>query len=127
MKYALVCIIIIALVLRLVNINQSLWLDEGINAVFAGNLSFRQLIFDYPLGDFHPPLYHVILKVFILIFGNSEFFLRLPSVLFGTMTVFVTYLIGKSLFDVRTGLIGALLLSTSPLGIYYSQEARMYS
>ena len=123
----IIIILIVSLILRLISINQSLWLDEAINVNNAANLDFKTLIFKYSLGDFHPPLYHAILKTWILIFGNSEIAVRLPSVIFGVVTVYVTYLIGKKLFEEKTALIAATLLATAPLHIYYSQEARMYS
>lgn len=120
-------ILLIALTLRLVAINQSLWLDEGINVIFASKLPFKELILNYSLGDFHPPLYHVVLKTFIAIFGASELPARGPSVILGTLTVYIIYLIGKKLYDQKTGLIAATLMATAPLHIYYSQEARMYA
>lgn len=127
-KYALLFVILtVSLVLRLIAINQSLWLDEAINISNAANLDFKTLILKYTLGDFHPPLYHLVLKSWILIFGNSEISTRLPSVIFGVVTVYIVYLIGKKLFEEKTALIAATLLATSPLHIYYSQEARMYS
>lgn len=119
-------IVIIAVTLRLINLNQSLWLDEGINAIFAQKLTYKDLIFKYPLGDFHPPLYHLVLKFITSIVGNSEIALRVPSVIFGVLTIVVTYLIAKKLYDVKTALTAAILIATSPLHVYYSQEARMY-
>src|SRR3972149_8754481 len=119
-------ILLIALVIRFISLNQSLWLDEAINVNAARALEFKSLFFDYSLSDFHPPLYHLILRGWILLFGSSEISVRLPSVILGVATVFITYLIGKKLFENKTALIGATLLATSPLHIYYSQEARMY-
>jgi len=119
-------VLLIALVIRFISLNQSLWLDEGINVNVARALNFKSLFFDYSLSDFHPPLYHLILREWILLFGSSEISVRLPSVILGVATVFITYLIGKKLFENKTALIGATLLATSPLHIYYSQEARMY-
>ncbi|OGE00028.1 hypothetical protein A3J17_02795 [Candidatus Curtissbacteria bacterium RIFCSPLOWO2_02_FULL_40_11] len=119
-------ILFIALLLRLININQSLWLDEAINLNNVNALSFGDLIFKYSLSDFHPPLYHIILKGWSLIVPLSEFFARFLSVIFAVATVYVTYLIAKKLYEEKTALIVALLLTTAPLHIYYSQEARMY-
>ena len=120
-------ILTIALVLRFVVINQSLWLDEAINVNNAAILDFKSLILNYSLSDFHPPLYHLILRAWILFVGSSEVAVRIPSIIFGVATVYVTYLLGKKLFEEKTALIAATLLATSPLAIYYSQEARMYS
>ena len=119
-------ILTLAFLLRLITINQSLWLDEAININVTKFLSYKSLVLNYSLGDFHPPLYHLILKSWILLFGSSEISARLISVILGVATVFVTYLIAKKLFEKKTALIAATLLATAPLHIYYSQEARMY-
>jgi uncharacterized membrane protein len=78
------------------------------------------------LGDFHPPLFHILLRGWILLFGSSEISVRIPSVILGVATVYITYLIGRKLFENKTALVAATLLATAPLHIYYSQEARMY-
>src|SRR3990167_1478082 len=114
------------LILRLFRLNQSLWLDEAINVTFVKNLDLKSLIFEYSMGDFHPPLYHIFMRGWILLFGSSEIAIRLPSVILGLATVYVTYLIARKLFEEKTALISATLIATSPLHIYYSQEARMY-
>src|SRR3989344_3774853 len=123
----IIVILIASAILRLVSINQSLWLDEAININNATSLDFKTLILNYSLGDFHPPLYHVVIKSWILLFGNSEIAVRIPSVIFGVITVYFTYQIAKKLFEEKTALIAATLIGTAPLSIYYSQEARMYS
>lgn len=119
-------ILFVGLVLRLINLNQSLWLDEAINAVFVRSLNVKDLVFNYSLSDFHPPLYHILMRGWVLTFGSSEIALRMPSVILGVASIYVLYKIGKALFDEKTGLIAGTLLSVAPLHIYYSQEARMY-
>lgn len=118
---------VIALILRLINLNQSLWLDEAINVNNVASLNLKSLVLDYSLHDFHPPLYHILLRGWILLFGSSEIAVRIPSIILGVITVYLTYLIGKKLFEEKTALIGATLIATAPLHIYYSQEARMYA
>lgn len=119
-------ITLLALFLRLINLNQSLWLDEAIEVVNASSHSIKYLYAGYSIGDFHPPLYHLILRLWYYLFPSSELFSRLPSLILGVGTVYLIYLIGRKLYDEKTGLIAALLLATAPLHIYYSQEARMY-
>jgi len=116
----------LALILRLVILNQSLWLDEAIGAVVAKTLSFRSILLKFPLSDNHPPLYYLILKAWTFIFGFSEVSLRLPSVIFGILTILFVYKIAKKFTKINP-IIPTILLATSPLHIYYSQEARMYS
>src|SRR3989344_1036722 len=120
-------ILVVATILRIIILNQSLWLDESINVLAAQDLGFWNFVTGYPIGDFHPPLYFALLWVWGHIFGFSEISVRMPSVILGVTTVFITYLIGKELFSKKVGLISALLLSLGPLHVYYSQEARMYS
>lgn len=120
-------ILTLALILRLINLNQSLWWDEAINVVYAKSSSFWHFVTAYPIGDFHPPGYFAILWLWGNTFGFSEISVRLPSVIFAVLTVFLTFLIGKELFSKKTGLLAALFLCFAPLHIYYSQEARMYS
>ncbi len=120
-------ILLLALCLRLIALNQSLWLDEAISANAARQLDFWQYVTSYPIGDFHPPGYFAILWIWSHVFGFGEIALRMPSVIFGSLTVFLTYLLGKDLFNRRVGLLSSLFLAIGPLHIYYSQEARMYS
>ncbi len=115
-----------AVALRLISINQSLWLDEATTAL-AAKMPLTDLFIKFLPGDFHPPFYYLLMHFWIKIFGYSEISLRIPSVIFGVATIYVVYLISKKLFDKKTGLISAILLATSGLSIYYSQEARMYS
>lgn len=123
-----VLVLFIALLLRLVAVNQSLWLDEAIGAETVKNFTYRGILTDFLTSDNHPPLYYLDLKSWTEVIGYSELALRLPSVIYGVLTVLLTYLIGKSVFKSRNlALISALLLTTSQLHIYYSQEARMYS
>src|SRR5258706_1871352 len=112
-------------VLRLISINQSLWLDEATTALVA-RMSVHDIFTKFLPGDFHPPLYYLILKFWASTFGFSEITLRVPSIIFGLGTIYLTYLIAKKIFDQTVGLISSLLVSTSGLFIYYSQEARMY-
>ncbi len=123
-------IILVALVgflVRLINLNQSLWLDEAIETLAVKNHSFFTLLTSYVQGDFHPPLYHFILKFWTDIFGYSEITVRFPSVIFSVLTIFFVYKIGCKLANAKVGIIAALFFALNPLAIYYAQEARMYS
>lgn len=119
-------ILVLALFLRLINLNQSLWWDEAINVVYAKSNDFWWFISKYPIGDFHPPGWFAILWIWGHIFGFSEIAVRLPSVFFGVATVWLTYLLGKELFNRKAGLLASVFLAIAPLHVYYSQESRMY-
>lgn len=123
----IILVLLLALGIRLINLNQSLWLDEAISVVAAQSNSYIGLISTFSRGDFHPPFYYLILKLWGSVFGFSEISVRFPSVIFGVITIVFTYLITKKLYNKKIGLIAAILLAVNPLAVYYSQEARMYS
>jgi mannosyltransferase len=123
---AIILILVLALVLRLINLNQSLWLDEAVQAITAKE-SFLY-IFGEILGDFHPPLFHFLMHFWVRLFGTSEISLRMPSVLFGVGTVYLVYLLARQIAGSKIkGLLSAAFMASAPFHIYYSQEARMYS
>jgi mannosyltransferase len=57
----------------------------------------------------------------------DEFGLRLLPAIFGGLAIPVFYLTGRRLIGNRSALLGTLLLTLSPLHIYYSQFARYWS
>lgn len=123
----IILILILGFLIRLVNLNQSLWLDEAIEILAVKNNSYIELIKTYSIGDFHPPLYHFVLKFWDSFFGYSEIASRIPSVVFGVLTIFFVYKIGQQLAGKKVAILSAIFLALNPLAIYYSQEARMYS
>jgi uncharacterized membrane protein len=77
-------------------------------------------------SDNNPPLYYWILYLWTYLFGYSEFSLRFISLLTGSLSIPLIFLLGKRIFNPTVGLIAALILATSSYQIYYSQEARAY-
>src|SRR5260221_14271890 len=93
--------LILALGLRLASINQSLWLDEATSALTT-KMSFADFFGKFMPGDFHPPLYYILLRAWAAVFGSSEIALRSLSILFGVATIYVVYLIGKEFASKQT-------------------------
>ena len=71
----------------------------------------------------HGPLYFRLLHLWAN-WGTSEFALRALSIIFGAITVGLTYLMGLRFCNRRVAWIAATLLATSPFLIWYSQEVR---
>jgi len=114
--------IIIGFILRLVNLNQSFWLDEAAQVIESSRSFSKQFQIT---SDFHPPLYHIILH-FWMYLGNSEIWIRSLSVLLGTGCIYLIYKIGSYFGKEKVGILSALFLALSPYHIWYSQEARPY-
>ena len=55
------------------------------------------------------------------IFGANMFGIRFLSVLFGSLTIILVYLLGKELFNEKTGLIASFIFMISPFQILHMQ------
>src|SRR5215207_2192901 len=99
-RYALPLILLLALVLRLVNLGErNLWYDEAFAILFAGkglNAMLYGTLTPVAGGaaDIHPLLYYVTLDGWISVFGTSAFAARFLSVGFGVATVGMMDLLG---------------------------------
>ncbi len=58
-----------------------------------------------------------------LFFGYSEWSMRLPACIMGTLSIGVIALMGRRLFDWRTGLFTAFVYACMPLNIRWGQNA----
>jgi uncharacterized membrane protein len=75
----------------------------------------------------HTPLYFYFMHYWIRWFGTSEAAVRFPSAVFGIVSVFIIFLLGRELFNPFVGLFSAALLGLMPEQIYQSTNGRMYS
>ncbi|MBN1219018.1 MAG: glycosyltransferase family 39 protein [Anaerolineae bacterium] len=137
-RWWLLVIIFIAFALRLTCLGeQSLWYDEGITWLLA-QMSLPELI-QWTAADIQPPLYYLLSWGTGRIFGNSEWVLRFPSACFNLLTIPLLYLLARRLFPSTSRpktvlflhssapFLITILFALSPLMVYYSQEARMYT
>ncbi len=120
-------ILLFSFALRLISLNQSLWLDEAISVLAVRGHDLAYIWSHFFAVDVHPPGFYLLLWLTGNLFGWSEIIIRLPSVLLAIGTIYLTFKIGQLLFSKPVGLIAALLLAVNPLDLYYSEEARMYS
>ncbi len=123
--FPLFLILLLATLLRFYNLaGQSLWSDEG-NSIALARHSFSEIA-QRTAFDIHPPLYYWLLKLWTILFDDSEIALRSLSALLGVGLVYLIWWLGQRLFNQRVGLIAAFIAALSPFQVYYAQEARMY-
>jgi uncharacterized membrane protein len=103
---------------------KPLWLDEA-STYFMTNQANVIDVWTAAFNDHHAPLHFIVIWV-VKLFGENEFWLRLPSAIAGAMTILVVFLLAKELANDEAGLIAAALIAVSPYHVLYSQEARMY-
>jgi mannosyltransferase len=102
-----------------------LWIDEGLSVGVASKPLGR--LHEVLRGDGAPPLYYVLLKGWMAVFGRSEVALHALSLVFGLAMIPAALWAGWSLFGRRAGWICAVLTATNPLLSAFSFEARSYS
>jgi uncharacterized membrane protein len=105
--------------------SEALWLDEAVT-YRIGSLDLVSEVWDNAIRDRHPPLHFLIIHL-VTIFSSTEFALRLPSAIFGILTIPALYLLAQTMFGKKEALLSAFILSISTFHIYYSQESRMYA
>ncbi|MBU2649729.1 MAG: glycosyltransferase family 39 protein, partial [Bacteroidetes bacterium] len=65
----------------------------------------------------HPPMVGWFIRIFSFnLLFQEEFFLRLASILAGTLNTYLVYRIGREMFSRRAGLISAFLYTSSLYG-----------
>ena len=128
--WLLTLILLFAALLRIYNLTQqSLWLDEG----FTYYVNAQADMFPAIKANTQPPLYHVLLRLWTLVAGDSivalRFFSTLPSILTVAVVFQLARLLVKDRSQAAVAAIGALsmfLLALSDPDIFLAQETRSY-
>jgi mannosyltransferase len=126
-------VFVLALLPRLYRLDaQSLWLDEGSSWALASR-PWPQLLLELFQPSAAYPLYHLLLKAWIAVAGDSEWALRLPSAVAGALAAALLVPAARELArllhadGLRLPLAAALLGSLAPFALWYSQEAKVYA
>jgi len=104
---------------------SSIWFDEAFGA-YLTRFNFLDIA-RYTATDVHPPLYYWLLKLWTMVFGNTELAFRSMSVFFGVIAIIFGYLLVKRLFNSKIARVSLLFMILAPMVVRYSQEARMYT
>jgi 4-amino-4-deoxy-L-arabinose transferase-like glycosyltransferase len=116
--------------LRLRGLDQSLWTDEFLTlGNVDGSISdvFHRLVSNRGTNsENNPPLYFVLAWASHQL-GDSPSLIRLPSLVFGTATIPLAYLLGARTVGRAPGAIAAAFVAFSPFAVYYSDEGRAYA
>ncbi len=119
-----VAVMVAALVLRFWT-RSDLWLDEALTVNIA-RLPLHQIP-SFLRRDGAPPLFYVLLHVWMGWFGTSDVAVRSLSGVLGVVTVPLAWVAGNRLGGRHAGWAAMLLVASSPFATRYDTEARMYS
>ena len=113
----IIVILLLALLIRLFAINQTYYEDEFLlNYLTQADTPH----FIETKGGEHPPLGFVIFKLTHLILGGDSAISRLVSLLFGLLSILVTYYFTKKYWNEKAALFSAILMAFSYHAIYLS-------
>jgi hypothetical protein len=114
-----------SLAFRTTAIHARYWIDEGLSVGIASHP-----LLDIPgvlRQDGSPPLYYLVLSLWMHVFGFGEADTHALSIVFATAMVPAVFLAARATFGRRAAWIGALLAALNPFLTYYAQETRMYA
>ncbi len=125
---ALALICLVCVLLRFWNLTEScLWFDE-IFSVHAAKHAWRDLFWFVAQDLIHPPLFYVLLKIWITLGGESLFWLRFFPVFFSIIALVPFYFLCRQLkLNYSTISLAFAFLAANGALIKYAQEVRMYS
>jgi len=119
-------LMLVALVMRLGNLDLPLGHDEAYTYNAFASRSIWHIVSDY-----HLPNNHVLLSILIhfttRLLGGHVWAIRLPTILSGILMVPATFWFAKRLYSLETAFLGATLVAVFPVLIKYSVYARGYT
>ena len=118
-------LVALSLMLRDADLDAGYWVDEGLSVGIAD----RPLL-DIPgilRQDGSPPLYYMLLKLWMGLAGSGERATHTLSLLFALAAVPVAFWGAGLVFGRRAAWTAAVLMTFNPYLSQYAQETRMYS
>ncbi|MGI8428759.1 MAG: glycosyltransferase family 39 protein [Solirubrobacteraceae bacterium] len=122
---ALLVLMAVSAFMRTRYISGQFWMDEGLTVgISSHSLAAIPGVLRH---DGSPPLFYLLLHVWMSVFGSGESATHALSLVFGLASIPVAMWAGWSLFGRRAGLMAAVLFAFSSFLTEYSQETRMYA
>jgi len=104
----------------------SVWIDESATLLLVGPHSVGEIL-SFTSWDAHPPLWYLVLKPWLAIFGANPLAARSQSAIFMLAAFGVWYHFVKVRFSRPTALLALALLVTNPMLLHQAIEGRMYA
>ena len=124
--WALLAILVVALILRVFKLNAGLWYDEIITLTQFIRLPAGELFTTYGSLNNHL-LYTWLAKAGVSIFGEMPWIMRLPALVFGVASIWAVWRLIKETGSGHVALVTAALLAVSYHHVWFSQNARGYT
>lgn len=107
--------------------NRSMRLEEASIALNLVNKSFLELAGPLDPAQFAPLGFLWLERLAVILFGGSEYSLRLFPLLVSIISILLFYKVSSYFLDKTSTLLALFIFSISNVLIYYSSEAKQYS
>ncbi|MHB1390273.1 MAG: glycosyltransferase family 39 protein [Thermoleophilia bacterium] len=121
----LAAILALATVVRLYALGRNSFYFDELYTMQVNSLPLGEMVKEAIAGA-HPPLYHLLGRVWFSIW-QGEVWARMLSAWLGVLAVYLTFLTGRELLSRRAGLWAALFMALSPLMVMHSRATTFYS
>lgn len=129
-KIFIIILFLYAAFFRVSLVNHPFWVDEFSSAIQARLLNTYGILGYFLQTDYYAEpnniLSHLLIAFSFNFFGEHEWSARLPFMIIGSVVPLAVFLLGKTLFNTRTGVVAALLSTTSYFMITWPRQARGY-
>ena len=117
-------LVLLSLFVRSRQLHAGFWIDEGISVGIAHEhwTSIPHLL----RQDGSPPLYYMLLGIWVRLFGDSEAATHTLSLVFGLACVPLAFFATRAVFGRTAALAATVITALDPFLTYYAQETRMY-
>ena len=116
-------------ILLIISLSVRIYLSFFTYVIRNDSVAFMQNAKFFAGGDFlsglrhdYHPLYSFLMAVMYKVIPDMEISGTIVSVLFGTLTVIVFYLIGKSVFDRKISFVSSVILALHPYAVRFSVD-----
>lgn len=120
-------IVLLALVLRIVKLDEPAVFDELYLYEVVHGRSLQNALDIVVDTESTPPLYFVVAWVAAKVGGDDLLWIKVPSLLASVATVPVIYWVGARSIGKKAALIGSAFFALAPFAIFYGTEGRGYA
>ena len=124
--FVLAAVLFVGAALRMYGLDNGLWYDEIVTLIESTRPPLREIVTHFPSNNDHL-LYSVLGHLSIGIFGEHAWSLRLPSFVFGMLSLPLVYILGVGITNRFEASAAAAFLAISYHHIWFSQNARGYT
>lgn len=106
--------------------NNNIWTDEAFTIDLVSSGSVQDII-SGTANDVHPPLYYLIVRLFVSIFGSNIQVYKIVSIIPMILTMILALFCVRPWFGQKASILFVLFLNGIPCVLEYSVQIRMYS